>query len=274
MKQLFRPNKAIYIESIGAVHSEGQLNDAGWMEVIPPDYKKVIPDPRLRRRMSRIIRMGVAAANQATANFKKTGRTLDAIITASGLGCLTDTESFLNSIRQHDENALSPTPFISSTFNAIGAQIALLGDYTCYNTTYVQRFFSFESALFDALLLLDNQEANTILIGAVDEANETLHTLYQMSGFDTKIPLGEGASFFLLSTQPQEQAIAELVELMISDEENKSNSNSDFMHSGIYFTATAEKLYHTCQLAKKTTDLLTSTQSYGQYTSSISIKPL
>ena len=53
-----------------------------------------------------------------------------------------------------NESALNPTPFIQSTHNTIGSQIALLLQCQGYNQTYTQRAFSFENVLLDAILEL------------------------------------------------------------------------------------------------------------------------
>src|SRR5690606_35841948 len=94
-----------------------------YLRCLEPDYKEYI-DPKLTRRMARIIKMGVAAAIKA---LREAGvANPDAIIMGTGLGCLKDTERFLTDIIENKEGALSPTPFIQSTHNTIGGQIALM----------------------------------------------------------------------------------------------------------------------------------------------------
>ncbi len=101
-----------------------------------PDYKDYIPDPLARRRMSRIIKMGLTSAMIA---LKDSGlESIDGLITGTGWGCLADTERFLNSIYENDERLLNPSAFIQSTPNTIGAQIALSLGTNCYNVSYVQ----------------------------------------------------------------------------------------------------------------------------------------
>ena len=177
-----------------------------------PDYKEWIPNATLRRRMSRMVRMGVATGLQCLGG--QTGENaipVQAILTATGLGCLADTEKFLNTILDNDEQLLTPTAFIQSTFNTIGAQIALLTGNHSYNTTYVHRAFSLESALLDAALLLQEEEAQTVLVGAVDEMTPALQALLERFGRRQKIRPGEGAAFFLLSGSPSADCRAELV---------------------------------------------------------------
>ena len=169
---------------------------------IEPDYKNYI-NPKLLRRMARLIKMSVAAATIALkdANIKLP----DAIITATGLGCLQDTEVFLREIIRENESLLSPTAFIKSTHNTVGGQIALLLGLNAYNMTYSNRNFSFESALIDAQLLLQEGEGQNILVGGLDELTPTSTTFLQglsciANGENDILPAGgEGAGFLVLS---------------------------------------------------------------------------
>lgn len=164
-----------------------------------PDYKAWIPNAALRRRMSRLVRMGVATGLQC---LREKETSPGAILTATGLGCLADTEKFMNAILDNGEQLLAPTAFIQSTFNTVGAQIALLTGNHCYNNTYVHRGFSFESALLDAALLIAEEEAATVLAGAMDEMTPVLHTILGRMGCWRRQRPGEGAAFFLLSGTP------------------------------------------------------------------------
>jgi 3-oxoacyl-[acyl-carrier-protein] synthase II len=189
---------------------------------IEPDYKNFI-DAKMIRRMSRIIKMGVAAASECLqeANIKIP----DAIITGTAYGCLEDTGVFLTKMVEQKEEMLTPTAFIQSTHNTVGAQVALILHCHNYNNTFVHRGFSFESALLDAMMLLDENEAKNILVGSVDEITNISHAvinrfgLYKqnsLSNFElflsnTKGTIaGEGAAFFLLSSQQSENNYAQL----------------------------------------------------------------
>ena len=164
-----------------------------------PDYKHFITDPVVRRRMSRAVKMGTATAMQCLSDFRKTP---DAIITATGLGCLSDTEKFLRTILNNKEELLNPTPFIQSTFNTVGAQIAIMLNNRNYNNTYVHRGFSFESALLDARMMLFDREATHVLVGSYEELTDTSFDIFSRLGWYRKGgKAGEGAQFFLLSTE-------------------------------------------------------------------------
>jgi 3-oxoacyl-[acyl-carrier-protein] synthase II len=189
---------------------------------IEPDYKNFI-DPKQIRRMSRIIRMGVAAAMEC---LQEAGVEVpDAIVTGTAYGCLEDTNSFLSKMVEFKEELLTPTAFIQSTHNTIGAQIGLLLQCNNYNNAFVHRGFSFESALLDGMMLLKEKDAANVLVGAIDEITNTSHAiLYRLglykqgpvSNFDiyktkTKGTIaGEGAAFFLLATEPSATDYAKL----------------------------------------------------------------
>ncbi|MES1225452.1 MAG: beta-ketoacyl synthase chain length factor, partial [Bacteroidota bacterium] len=144
------------------------------LNCIEPDYKDII-DPKMIRRMSRIIRMGVAAAS---ACLKESGIEVpDAIITGTAYGCLQDTDVFLTKMVEQNEELLTPTAFIQSTHNTIGAQIGLLLKSNKYNNAFVHRGFSFESALLDAITFAKDQGVADVLVGAVDEITNTSHAI-------------------------------------------------------------------------------------------------
>ncbi len=189
---------------------------------IEPDYKEFI-DPKQIRRMSRIIRMGVAAAMECLQ--EACCKVPDAIVTGTAYGCLEDTNSFLSKMVEFNEELLTPTSFIQSTHNTIGAQIGLMLQCNNYNNAFVHRGFSFESALLDGMLLLKEKDAGNVLVGAIDEITNTSHTILNRLGLYKQGPVsnldmyttktkgtiaGEGASFFLLAAEPSATDYAKL----------------------------------------------------------------
>lgn len=196
--------------------------NANALKAIEPDYKDII-DPRQIRRMSRIVRIGLAAAKQCLREADR--QNVDAIITGTAYGCMEDSEKFLRTIVEQDEEALSPTAFIQSTHNTIAAQIALFLKCHNYNNTFVHRGFSFEHALMDAILLLKEESANNILAGSADEMTDFTFSIFERFGlfrheavsnlnlFEPVLKgsiAGEGAAFFLLSNETHLQNYAEL----------------------------------------------------------------
>ncbi len=195
-------------------HSNNRFN------CIEPDYDTII-DAKLIRRMSRIIKMGAAAALKCLqlADVKMP----DGIIVGTAYGCLQDTEIFLQRMIDYNEELLTPTAFIQSTHNTVGAQIALLLQCHHYNNTFVHKGFSFESALLDAIMMLNENEMNNVLVGGVDElTNSSFDILSRFGLYKKSLPenlytsktkgtiAGEGAFFFLLSNLASEKNMAVL----------------------------------------------------------------
>ncbi|SHI46010.1 beta-ketoacyl synthase chain length factor [Bacteroides stercorirosoris] len=198
----------VYINHIASIHADTPSGEHSYLSANEPDYKSIITNATLRRRMSRIIKMGVACGLECINTLPS--RKVDAIITATGLGCLADTEKFLNTIIENEEQLLNPTPFIQSTFNTIGAQIALLCQIHAYNMTYVHRGLSFESALLDSMMRIREGDEN-VLAGAIDEITPNSYIIQQRLGLLRDIQAGEGAQFFLLGKEPTESTRAELI---------------------------------------------------------------
>lgn len=196
-----------YINSMASIHPEFLDTSQEYLKANEPDYKELIKNPALRRRMSRIVKMGVACALKCIGDIPPAG--INAIITATGLGCLADTEKFMNNLLDNQEQLLTPTPFIQSTFNTVGAQIAMLCENHCYNMTYVHRGLSFESALLDGLLRLSEGDWN-VLVGAFDEITPTSYDILKRMGTFRKGMAGEGAQFFLLSHAKTEKTLARI----------------------------------------------------------------
>ncbi len=178
-------------------------------EALTTDLKALIPDAAMRRRMSRIVRLGVSTAVECMGSVEAIGE-LDAVITATGWGCMADSERFLRNIIEQEEQLLNPTPFIQSTFNTVGAQIALLQHNHCYNVTYTHRSHSFEDALLDAALRIADGEASRVLVGAFDECTDTLRQILERTGWRRHAEIGEGCLFALLTAQPSERTVARI----------------------------------------------------------------
>lgn len=185
MQMIMEP---VYIERTETVDA-ARLKDLG--------LPALIGNANMLRRMSRMVRIGVAAGMLCLDGIPNDA--IGAIVTATCLGGLEDTEKFLAEISERNEAGLNPTPFMRSVFNTVGAQIALLKGIKVYNVTYVHRTASFENALSDALMLISEGRRN-VLAGAFDEMTPSSVTVKERLGLyrHGRHP-GEGASFFLLS---------------------------------------------------------------------------
>ena len=215
----YKHMKKVFIHSAVSISAQNTFDTEGFLDNIIeisgktasaqyPNYRDYIT-PSASRRMATAVKLGVTAANKALekANLSQP----DAIITGTGMGCLEDTEKFLNNIIANDEEFLTPTAFIQSTHNTIGAQIALGLQCKAYNSTYAHAALSFESALLDAQLLIQQEDAEHVLVGGVDElGKEMIHYIRMIEDADAlgiQVPFGEGASFFVLSSESKEDAI-------------------------------------------------------------------
>ncbi len=225
-----------YIRSASSISPQNTFGDNGFLtdivestgtrlKAIEPDYKQYI-DPKLIRRMSHVIKMGVSAAKDC---LSRAGVDMPgAIITGTAFGCMEDTVAFLTRIVELNEEMLPPTSFIQSTHNTVAAQIALMLQCHNYNNTFVHKGISFENALIDALMLLKEGEANDILVGGTEEMIDTSFTVLTRLGLYKRQPIsnldlykeaskgtigGEGASFFLLNNNPSTENLAELMGL-------------------------------------------------------------
>lgn len=187
---LFIPHKHLYISCTSYVSSD------------EPDYKEVITDANLRRRMGRLLKMAVWCGLKSLEGVPS--ERVAGIITSTGAGFMKDTISFGSSIFDREETLLNPSPFMQSTFNTASGYIALIRKIHAYNTTYVQRADGLAASLVDAAMLLDDAgEGNVALVGAFDEVTPEVDVIRQRLGLyrveDGFLPLGEGAAAFLLS---------------------------------------------------------------------------
>lgn len=222
-----------YINSLACISHYNTASDEFFFEETPPapgaqflfvtapNYKEYIPAATLRRT-SHILKMGISAGLMC---LQKSGAAqTDAIIVGTAMGCYEDTDKFLRAIDANGEKMLTPTSFIQSTHNTVAGQLALLVKCHGYNFTYVHQGLSFEYALADALLLLKEKEAETILLGGVDELIPPLCELFSRAGHIRKKEefsepvwkggkgyiAGEGACFFNLSTAPTDKSLAKI----------------------------------------------------------------
>ncbi|MCF8277751.1 MAG: beta-ketoacyl synthase chain length factor [Flavobacteriales bacterium] len=230
--------------SLAAINGETQL--------VQPDYKEFV-SPAALRRMSSVLKMGAAGGKSCL--YKAGLENADAITVGTGLGCVRDTLKFLKAVYEDGEGGLSPTAFIQSTHNSIAGQLALMLGNHGYNMTHVQGGLSLAYALSDAELLIGEGDAETVLVGAVDEKTEELVELLSKLA-DTvsyKLPeVGEGGAFFLASKEKLNSSVAKMVGLNLSGKLEVdadlvlSNTDQGFNYtqfSGEHFTSVGFGLF-------------------------------
>ncbi|MEI2724284.1 MAG: beta-ketoacyl synthase N-terminal-like domain-containing protein [Verrucomicrobiota bacterium] len=147
--------------------------------------------PSQRRRLSRIIQMGILAARRS--------HTTDpalrvAIAMGTGYGCVEEGAMFLENMIAKDEREPMPSRFPGSVHNAPAAQIAIDLGAQAMNSAPTMGEISFEGALWQGLRQLVTDEADCALVGAVDELNKYPLAVGQRWGFWTEQTRpGEGA---------------------------------------------------------------------------------
>ena len=221
----------VYINGLGNISPQNTADNSQFLDevveyvqnnlqVIHPMYKDHISPIRLRR-MSRMIKMGIAASSICLDDAGITDP--GAIITGTGFGCTGDTEKFLLAMIANEEQHLTPTAFMQSTHNTISGQIAIMLNCNNYNSTYVNRGTSFEAAFQDAMMLINEGEAKDALVGGFDECTDNHYIITSRLGYwkDRDIKntdlytagskgsiSGEGASFFGISKEGGEGSYA------------------------------------------------------------------
>jgi 3-oxoacyl-[acyl-carrier-protein] synthase II len=189
---------------------------------IDPNFRDFL-DPVSSRRMCKIIKRAIVTAKKSIeeAGIDKP----DAIVTGTGLGCIEDTEKFLDALIRNEEKFLQPTYFIQSTHNTISSQIAINMHCNGYNNTYIHRGVSFENGLMDVLLLFEKREIKSALVTGNDEMTPSYFILLNRLGYWKKEVentleiikdnspgsfAGEGSVSIVLSTTPSDGSYARL----------------------------------------------------------------
>lgn len=217
----------MYIQGIGIVSPwSGQgsepLTKDDHFAIVDPDYSRWI-DLQQIRRMSRVVKMGVASAHisMEEANVEVP----DAIITGTAYGCMADTGIFLQKMVKQKEEMLAPTAFIQSTHNTLGGQIALKLSCHGYNNTFVHGNTSFESALLDTQFYLTENPDAKVLTGSADEITPISHNILTRLRRYKRKPVypsdllntptigsmgGEGSAFFVFQALKNSNSIAQV----------------------------------------------------------------
>jgi 3-oxoacyl-(acyl-carrier-protein) synthase len=168
------------------VHSCGPLADSALLT------------PNQRRRLGRLVQMALLAARRSHPPdpAQRTG-----VAIGTGLGCLEDAGAFLENLIAKEEREPMPARFPNSVHNAPAAQTAIDQGARALNTAPTSGEISFESALWLGARQLAVDEADCMLVGAVDELNKYPLALGRRWGFwDEDTRPGEGG--MVASLQP------------------------------------------------------------------------
>ena len=201
-----------YIKKVSTVSPIGDLGEnlnlntfaANNFNAVEPDYKEVIVNANLRRRMNRMLKMGTYAAMKCLADTD-----VDMMLTATSLGSISDTEKMLDTIYSSGETLGNPTAFIQSTFNTLAGNIAQLKSTHIPNVTFVNRGETVANALGYAQVKL-SCDADNILYVSSDEKTELSETVLKKFHLSANGMYGEGSTAMILSSE-KTGALAEIV---------------------------------------------------------------
>ena len=177
-------------EESAAAISDDDIRVAAKVEITSEEALSEIRNyvkPLEARRMGKIMKSSLLSSLKAMeqAGIEKP----DAIITATALGCLENSERLLNQLQEEGEVMLKPTYFMQSTHNTIGSGIAIFTKCHGYNVTYTHGKDSLEWALRDARMLLKSGKAKNVLVGLHDETTPLYRSLMQRIGIDNLLPI-------------------------------------------------------------------------------------
>jgi hypothetical protein len=201
----------IYITSIKQISAQSSLTDE-WFETpvhysenyvrsIDPDFKRYLA-PNTARRLGKILKRALVVSQKV---LEESGvANPDAIITGTGLGCIENTELFLDKLVREGEELLNPTQFMQSTHNTISSLVAIEAKCHNYNTTYAHKGISFECALQDAFLQMKTAKIQNALVGAHDEMTLQYFEFLKKAGYlgrKNQVFAGEAAIAMMLSNR-------------------------------------------------------------------------
>jgi 3-oxoacyl-(acyl-carrier-protein) synthase len=192
------------------------VNSGTHYMAIEPDYMGSIPLGQLRR-MGRSVRMATGAAMPLLQQFR-----VDGIILGTTDGGMGDCHRFLDQIMEYAEGTLTPTNFVQGAPGAPAGGLALMTRNSGYNNTHSNKGLSFENALIDAQLLLNEGVVNQLLVGCVEEISDAQFNIERIAGYVKDVAgsaqelissatpgtvNGEGAAMFIVNNEPSGAAV-------------------------------------------------------------------
>lgn len=184
--------------------------DGTYRRADDPDFRRLLR-PAEARRMGRLLKRAAAVSDSALAAAKVDCP--DAIVTGTGWGCVESTEQFLQALCTRGEQLLSPTHFMQSTHNTVSALLAIRTHCHGYNATFTHGAVSFDCALYDAALLLQERKAGIALVGGHDEVTPDYRVLLRRMGYAGlagQCPCSETSVALTLSATPRETTLCRM----------------------------------------------------------------
>lgn len=215
----------VYIKAATQISMQQPLSEA-WMtapvEHTEPYVRSLDPNfrdwlnPLESRRMGKILKRALVTAQKVMHDSGV--QQPDAVITGTGLGCIENTELFLDQLCREGEEMLKPTYFMQSTHNTISSLISIHDHLHGYNTTYSHKSVSFDSALLDAFTQLRLGDIRTALVTGNDEMTPSYFSILQRAGYvgqSGQVAAGETSVAMMLTTDPAD-ALCEIEEVSMS----------------------------------------------------------
>lgn len=186
-----------------------------YMRSQDPNFRDWLP-PLEARRMGKLMRRALVTALKVLHDTNMTEP--DAIITGTGLGCIENTELFLDQLCREGEEMLKPTYFMQSTHNTISSLIGIKTKCHGYNSTYSHKSISFDSALFDAFVQMRLGDIGSALVTGNDEMTPSYFKILQRTGYvgqPQQVSAGEASVAMLLANEPTD-ALCEIEDMGIT----------------------------------------------------------
>ena len=215
----------VFIQAAEQISIQQPLSEQ-WMEepiryqdllvkAINPSFRDYM-SPGEVRRMGNLMKRALVTALKV---LEETGiEHPDAIITGTSIGSLDYTEKFLDAMVENGEEALSPTYFMQSTHNTVGATLGIYTKTHGYNTTYSHGDLSFDHAVLDAWMQMQLGKIRTALVGGQDEMSELYFSLLQKAGYvgqEGMDPCGEVAMSMMLNVNGSPEDLCELAGISV-----------------------------------------------------------
>ena len=156
-----------------------EIYQDSYVKAIDPDFKQFISAGDARR-LGKLLKRALATSLSA---LQEGGiEDPDAIITGTGFGSIENTELFLDALVREGEQLLKPTQFMQSTHNTASSLIGIHTKCHGYNSTYSQKGFSFDSALYDAWMQFRIGRIASALVGSHDEMSPVFSGFVRKAG--------------------------------------------------------------------------------------------
>jgi 3-oxoacyl-(acyl-carrier-protein) synthase len=183
--------------SLPAIHSNIALKELSRVEVnTEEDLKelKTYVSVLESRRMGKLMKASLLTSLKALdiAGIERP----DAIITATAMGCLENSERLLEQIEAEGETSVKPTYFMQSTHNTLGSNIAIRTKCHGWNVTFTHGKQSLDWALREAKMLLGSGRYKRVLVGVHDESTPLYRTLQNRLG-ESESPIVYSLSLIL-----------------------------------------------------------------------------